>query len=105
MRNVVVKPTSRGFARVDFDDLYGARCSLQKSSAAEFDAIWLGANEAAKHPTTGEPMGCRMHLTRMDVLWLLPILEHFAKTGELPTAIDVTPDRPVTDPTDGGADV
>lgn len=91
MRNIIVKPTSRGFSRIDFDDLYGARCSVQKSSAAEFDAIWLGANEAAVHPTTKEPMGCRMHLTRMDVAWLLPILEHFAKTGDLPPAIDAAP--------------
>jgi hypothetical protein len=87
MRNVEYKNTERGFSRVDFDDLYGERCSLQKSSLATEDAIWLGQNKPTIHHVTGD-MLCRMHLSRMDVVWLLPILEHFAKTGELPSAVE-----------------
>jgi hypothetical protein len=89
MRNVKYEHTERGFARVDFDDRYGSRCSLQKSSLAEEDAIWLGQNEPEFHHVTGSAL-CRMHLTRADVIWLLPMLEHFAKWGELPPAIDAT---------------
>jgi hypothetical protein len=85
MRNVVRKRTERGFERVDFDDRYGARCSIQKSSLAEEDAIWLGQNEPTFHHVTGSAL-CRMHLMRADVIWLLPMLEHFAKTGELPAS-------------------
>ena len=84
MRNIDFKSTDRGFSRVDFDDRYDARCSLQKSSLATENAIWLGQNEPTVHPATGEIVGCRMHLTQEDVRWLLPILTHFAETGELP---------------------
>jgi hypothetical protein len=38
--------THRGFAIYHFDDLYGAKCSLQKSSLATDDAIWLGVDDA-----------------------------------------------------------
>lgn len=40
MRNIVIEPTERGFFRVDFDDRYGERCSIQKSSLATEDAIF-----------------------------------------------------------------
>jgi hypothetical protein len=83
-RNVSSQNTSRGFARVEFDDLYGARCSIQKSSLATEDAIWLGQNAPTIHHVTGDAM-CRMHLSQDDVRWLLPMLQHFAETGELPS--------------------
>jgi len=38
--------TNRGFDITEFDDLYGASCSLQESSLAEQAAIWLGINDA-----------------------------------------------------------
>jgi hypothetical protein len=38
--------TSRGFTLITFTDLYGAECSLQKSSLATEDAVWLGVNDA-----------------------------------------------------------
>lgn len=88
-RNVQYQNTERGFARVDFDDRYGERCSLQKSSLATEDAIWLGQNEPTLHKPTGS-YSCRMHLTQEDVRWLLPMLTHFAETGELPAAISTT---------------
>lgn len=86
MRNMSFKNTERGFSRIDFDDLYGERCSLQKSSLATEDAIWLGQNDPTVHKPTGS-MSCRMHLSQEDVRWLLPILQHFADTGELPPAV------------------
>lgn len=98
--------TNRGFDLVKFVDLYGAKCSLQKSSLALVDAIWLGIDDAAPkimasqarthgvetRETTGWVpypipdavlLTTRMHLTRDQVAVLLPILQHFVDTGEL----------------------
>ena len=98
--------TERGFEIGEFTDRYGAKCSLQKSSLATEDAIWLGVNDAnpqimasdAKKLglTNDENVGwikfnipkevllnTRMHLTRDMVKNLIPILEKFVKTGEL----------------------
>lgn len=74
--------TSRGFARYDFADFYGVRCSLQKSSLATDDAIWLGCDEYKVHHVTGNICG-RMHLSREQVAALLPVLQHFMMTGEV----------------------
>lgn len=63
--------TQRGFGVYEFEDLYDTKCSLQKSSLAGFDAIWFGAGSE------------RMHLSRQMVRELLPILQHFADTGEI----------------------
>lgn len=87
--------THRGFVRIEFTDVYGVRCSLQKSSLATEDAIWLGCNDADPKvmiPGSGWkpwPMpddyiaNTRMHLTREQVRELLPILRHFVETGDL----------------------
>ncbi len=72
-----VKKTERGFNIASFKDRYGADCSLQQSSLATENCIWLGTN--------GED-GDRMHLTQKMVEDLLPYLQHFVKTGELPDA-------------------
>jgi len=88
--------THRGFALIEFTDRYGAKCSLQKSSLATEDAIWLGPDDAdPKQLVPGEGwqpvalpeninMTTRMHLTREQVAELLPVLNHFVDTGELP---------------------
>lgn len=101
------KPTERGFLSVTFHDHYGAECSVQESSLASDDCIWLGTNDANPQVlaskaalvgvTTDETCGwvpfpvpdevlltTRMHLTRAHVKALLPLLEHFVKTGKLP---------------------
>lgn len=73
----------RGFLKGRFKDRYGAQCSIQKSSLATEDCIWLGCD----HETFDQqcrPCGARMHLTQQMVADLLPILQHFAETGELP---------------------
>jgi hypothetical protein len=111
--NLKLEYTSRGFPVVSFMDLYGVKCSIQKSSLATEDAVWIGvddadpkvmASDAAKvgvktSETTGwvpYPVpGCvlmttRMHLTRGSVAELLPVLQQFAATGEV-EAPDVTP--------------
>lgn len=90
-----IKPNARGFAYGEFTDLYGSKCSLQKSSLAGTDAIWLGINDAnprilrqgegwVNYPIPKEVLlSTRMHLTREDVKYLLPYLMEFARTGEV----------------------
>jgi len=103
---VKVDNTSRGFSIIEFIDRYNAKCSLQKSSLATEDAIWLGvedakpqimAHDAAKHNVeTKETTGwvpypipeevlltTRMHLTQDMVNELLPYLISFVRTGDL----------------------
>lgn len=88
--------TQRGFDIYKFDDLYREKCSLQKSSLATQDAIWLGQdNVRAKKLVYGkgwvdvelpegvEILGGRMHLSQDQVKKLLPILQKFAETGDI----------------------
>lgn len=101
-KKLKLEPTERGFDRVEFVDLYGSQCSIQKSSLATDDAIWLGVNDAAPQMLVrGEgwkpvPIpekdgvrivavntGARMHLNREQVAALLPLLKRFVKTGRL----------------------
>jgi len=105
--HIKIGTTGRGWAIAEFADRYGAACSIQKSSLATENAIWLGvddadpkimARDAAAHGVaTEETVGwvpfpipqavqlrTRMHLTQEQVAELLPILQHFAETGELP---------------------
>ena len=72
----------RGFLKGKFKDRYGADCSIQKSSLATEDCLWLGCD----HETIddhGRPCGARMHLTRAMVADIIPILQRFVDTGEL----------------------
>lgn len=90
-----VEKTERGFARIDFTDRYGVKCSLQKSSLATEDAIWLGCNEADPKILVpgsgwvplllpeGSSANTRMHLTQQQVKKLLPHLLRFVETGEI----------------------
>lgn len=104
---IKLETTSRGFALGTFRDRGGHECSIQKSSLATEDAIWLGVNDAepkimasqaAEHGVeTTETYGwvpfpipkavlltTRMDLTREQVANLLPVLQYFVDTGELP---------------------
>jgi hypothetical protein len=70
--------TSRGFSRAEFIDRYRSKCSIQDSSLASEDAIWLGVD------TDFDGKECtRMHLTRELVRELLPLLQAFAETGSI----------------------
>jgi hypothetical protein len=103
---IVPSTTGRGFALLEFSDLYGARCNAQLSRLVEPEAIWLGvegaepqimASQAAAFGVeTKETVGwvpypipdqvlltTRMHLSREQVAVLLPILQRFASTGEV----------------------
>jgi hypothetical protein len=73
--------TQRGFRRIDFKDIYGGECSLQKSSLATADAIWLGLNTGTHHQ--GGCMG-RMHLDIETAERLIHWLQYFVDHGELP---------------------
>lgn len=92
-----LRKTQRGFSIGEFTDLYGAKCSIQKSSLATDDAIWLGLDKPkltvfenenmGKYVTTDLPrnwmVDSRMHLNREQVKELLPLLKRFVETGEL----------------------
>ena len=100
-RQVKVTKTDRGFEVARFVDLYGAKCSIQRSSIATTDAIWFGCDEiglkrftpfaggwqdVALEQTVGgvhHVANNRMHLTRDMVRELLPVLQRFVDTGEL----------------------
>jgi len=101
-----IEKTQRGFAIGSFTDRNNNRCSIQKSSLATEDAIWFGVNDAnpvmfaeptpnggveseykvwVKYPIPESvSLSTRMHLTQDQVKLILPSLQHFAETGELP---------------------
>jgi len=85
---VKITKNERGFSYGKFKDKYNQICSIQKSSAAMYDAIWLGIENTG--PDISGPSGlrkeevmARMHLTQKDVKKLLPILIKFVETGEI----------------------
>ena len=96
--------TERGFAIIEFIDRYDHKCSLQKSSLAFEQAIWIGVDDPdpkimasevtlpdeptrtgwVKYPIPdGVLINTRMHLTQEQVKELLPHLQKFVETGEL----------------------
>jgi hypothetical protein len=90
-----VKQTARGFDYTNFADRYNEKCSLQKSSLAFEDCIWLGVDKPkpmilkkgsgwVEYPLPDEvELNGRMHLTRDMVRELLPHLQKFVETGDL----------------------
>ncbi len=101
-----VGKTRRGFTICNFSDYYDVPCSLQKSSIATTDCIWLGVDDPdpkimasqersfgvstnketgwVPYPIPSEVvMDTRMHLSREQVAELLPILQKFVDTGEI----------------------
>jgi hypothetical protein len=95
-----VETTNRGFNIIQFIDRYGDKCSLQKSSLATEDCIWLGIDDASpkimaykvmdhgvggvKYPIHPDVLiSTRMHLTQDQVKELLPHLQKFVETGEI----------------------
>ena len=100
--------TDRGFNVVGFCDTNDEPCSIQKSSVADYDAIWFGANDCKiKHfkpyrqpdPWVDIDIDAllgvtpenkcswigtnRMHLSREQVAEILPVLQEFVKTGNV----------------------
>lgn len=96
--------TERGFNIANFTDRYGVSCSIQESSLATEACIWLGCDDANPQmfvpngkPTAWRPLplpelppggdfsfNTRMHLSQDQVAELIPLLQHFVDTGELP---------------------
>lgn len=88
--------TQRGFGIVNFKDRYGLDCSIQKSSAAMFDAIWFGVDTDSAHPIVqvgsewkqvvlpeDAVVSSRMHLDKQGVAAILPHLLKFLAEGEI----------------------
>ena len=78
MKEIKFRKTECGFKRADFEDLYNSQCSLQESSLATENAIWLGV-----HKNYQGAESTRMHLTEKQVAALLPHLKRFVETGKL----------------------
>ncbi len=68
--------TSRGFGRGEFLDRYAAECSVQDSSLATENCIWLGVDR-----TNNGEESHRMHLTQEMAAALIPVLQRFVDTG------------------------
>lgn len=69
-----VQKNSHGDRFAEFTDSYGKPCALQESNEL---LLWFGAD-------FGGHFCGRMHLSRAQVQDLLPLLQHFAETGNLP---------------------
>jgi hypothetical protein len=75
--------TSRGFGRIEFSDIYGAECSIQESSLATKNALWLGCDHETIHETTGEKCGARMHVDLALAKRIVATLQKWIDTGRL----------------------
>lgn len=84
----------RGFKVLEFKDWYDRSCSIQNSSSAEKECIWLGISQANPKIMTSTGwvdypihddvfIPTRMHLTREQVKDLIPILQKFVDEGEI----------------------
>lgn len=96
--------TERGFDYYTFIDTYSVACSLQKSSLATDDCVWLGCNTISlkklvpgegwvEVPLDGEfewLANTRMHINREMAQQLIEKLQFFVDTGELPTPEEET---------------
>lgn len=108
-KEIEITKTERGFPYAEFTDRYGVQCSIQKSSLAFEDCIWLGVNDPnlqvmwndaialglrveyladftgwVDYPLPKQVVcSTRMHLTRDQVKALMPLLQRFVETGEI----------------------
>lgn len=73
--------TERGFGRYEFRDDYGELCSLQESSNAEREAVWLGCDRGTH--AAGEVCIARMHLTVPMVERLVEELNAWLSSGRV----------------------
>lgn len=67
----------RGLCILKFIDRHNQKCSLQESSLAIEDCIWLGVDS----DRNGRDVHKRMHLTVGMVKELIPMLQRFVDTG------------------------
>lgn len=101
-----IKRTDRGFPYVEFKDTYESDIYIQKSSVADYDAIWLGirdpkpqvkARDAAKVGVkTNETVGWvpfpipdevniirQMHINKKQAKKIVKMLNRFIETGDI----------------------
>jgi hypothetical protein len=99
--------TERGFPVITFRDRYDVACSIRRSSLAFENAVWFGVDDPdpricipykkellpglrGGHPyriPDNVHITTRMLITREQMAALLPVLTHFARTGDLPPGI------------------
>lgn len=96
-----MKRTARGFAYYEGVDSKGEKISLQKSSLAGSDYVWLGVDNVRKvkdtsvYPPT-EVEITRMHLSQEQALELSAYLQYFGTEGELPVPEEfIDPDEEI----------
>ena len=90
--------TNRGFGLIEFKDEKGVPCSIQMSSIATDECIWIGCDDAdpqifiphgnpswrkLEKPAAAQDwiFNTRMHLNRKQVAKIIPILQKFVETG------------------------
>lgn len=104
--NMKKTKTNRGFSIVKFNDTYGIPCSIQKSSSAMEDRLWIGVddpqpkvmaiNAASVGVETNETTGwidypipkevllaTRMHINRKQAKKIVKVLKRFINDGEI----------------------
>ena len=99
----LAKTKRGGWDVIEFEDLYGHSCSIQMSSLATIEAIWIGVNNpevkvlareicedqnVAGWATIPLPENftiqpSRMHLSRDQAAALIPVLQQFVNTGAI----------------------
>lgn len=85
MKNINIRRTRHEFAEGKFVDDNNIPCSIQKSMKPG-NYIWLGIDGTQIHY-----VGDKMLLSQDTVTMLLPLLQQFAETGELPLSINLSP--------------
>lgn len=70
-----VEYTGRGFEIIGFKDYYGAKCSLQQSSAAIYEqpgtgALWLGVDDPAPQILKTDALRLGLHVERPIEGWM-----------------------------------
>lgn len=87
---------------IRFEDRWRQSCSLQESNASSFAAVTFGVENTGPHVSAvvngaivrNARVDQRMLLTQRQVAELLPVLEHFVRTGSLPRACEPVTAKP-----------
>lgn len=66
--------------KISFVDNYKQQCSLQNSNTLIENRVWLGVEK----DINGKTVNARMLLTQEQMRFILPYLQKFADTGDLP---------------------
>lgn len=75
---------NRGFERLDFKDRYAVDCSIQQSSLATEQALWLGVDDI--YPANFDSPYGRMHLNVDQVKRLIEELQYWVDNDKFQDA-------------------